>query len=319
MGAFLGWVLERSGFGFARVLSGGSESERHAGFAYLLALAACWVVMGAFCAGRWQALVAPRSLGLGAAVLAGLVAGPSLVVLRACPLGSVLGTGHTAVRAALILAGWTVGVLTGTHGILAPVVMAARGTGADVGGLWMGDLPSPAILLVPAVAAVGVVVWLLREPVTVSPGAMEWPKQAAGLAAACLLGWTLAIHGGEPSGLNGVVAVEDAWAGLSGGRLWLGPSLLAGVGIMGFGITGAVRRKGLFTDPVSGLTELLIVVGASFALGVSSAISGGCPAFHAFYGASVFSLGSIAFVLSAFLGARLTSRHFARSSPAGER
>jgi hypothetical protein len=272
--------------------------------------------MGAFCSGRWQALVAPRSFGLGAAILAGLVAGPSLVVLRTCPLSSVLGTGHTAVRAALVLAGWTLGVLTGTHGILAPVVLAARGIGAEPGGLWLGDLPPFGVLVVSVTAALGLLAWLLKEPVTVSPREMEWPKQASGLLAASLLGWTLAIHGGEPAGLNGVVAVEDAWAGLAGGRLWLGPSLLAGVGLMGFGITGAVRRKGLFSDPVRGATEFLVVVGASFALGVSSAISGGCPAFHAVFGASVMSLGSIAFVLSAFLGARLTARYLARSVPA---
>ena len=300
VGAILGRLLDRSGFSLARAFQWGRiQGDGDAFRAYWLALALLWLLAAvaprAFSRDYSQALlISPL-----AAMLAGFVAGLALRMLDADPQSLAVGAGRFRPVAWIGLTGWIVGVLVGGHGPMVPLMSWIRGAGpVEIRDLTVGGLfaLSPAVL--GPLLAIGITGWLLRAPVTIRPGIPEWPMQAAGLALLAFAGWGLAWLGGEGGVPNGVSAVEEIWHGFAEGRLWLRPSLLAGVGLLAYGVSRGVAPAA--RDP--GKVEITGRAAAGVLLGLSSALAGGDPAAHAIFGCSRLALPSMVYVVALWCG-----------------
>jgi len=310
VGAALGRLIDRSDFSFARVFQWVRiAGDGRAFHAFWLALALLWIMAAfaprVFTQGLAQALVVSPL----AAMLAGFVAGLALRILDGDPLSLAVGAGRLNAAAGIGLGGWVVGVLAGTHGPAAVLFDWIRAAGpVEIREFTLASLlgVSPAVLGV--LLAAGIIAWLLRVPVTVRPRLVEWPVLAVGLAVLAYAAWGLAWLGGEGGVPNGVTAVAEAWHALAEGRLWLRPSVLAGVGLMGYGL--ALSPGGPGPEPAgaaaraTGLrgVEVLIRVSAGVLLGLASALAGGDPAAHAMFGCGRLALPSVIFVGAMWCG-----------------
>jgi hypothetical protein len=304
VGALLGRLVDRSEFSFARAVQWASiHGDGRAFHGYLLAVSLLWI-LAAFAPRVFVLGVAPALVvGPVAAMLAGLVSGLTLRILDADPLLLAVGTGRLSLAAMVGLAGWGAGVVLGEHGPILQLFDWIRSAGPMEMREWnLGALVglSPAILGV--LLAAGVVAWLLRIPVLVRPGHMEWPVLAVWLAVLAYAGWGLAWLGGEGGVPNAVTAVGEAWRGMAEGRLWLRPSVLAGAGLVGYGVVrGLDGTHGLGGSGLTGV-EALIRVSAGLLLGLASALAGGDPAAHAIFGVGRLALPSVMFVVAMWCG-----------------
>jgi len=326
LGALLARLVERSGFTVDRAIRWGSTyGQREWRLAWWSALALLWLTASVLSLTPFRDAGHPIAVGPVAAVVAGLIAGPAMGVLGGDVVSLGFGLGRTCLHSAVGFLAWIGGYLIAAHGLAAPLTRWLRAAGAGgldemrlagvagsataLGGEHLRPLGEALVaFLVPAAAGLFVIVRLLREPVRVSPGRMEWPKQGFGLALLVVLGWALAVHGGEASGLNAVAAVETVRAAAIGGQLWLHPSLLVTAGVIGYGLLKALRLRTFFPRTVASKRHAVVVVVAGGALGVASALAGGDPSAHAFFGMSTLSVGSMLFVVSAWIGARLAGR-----------
>jgi len=326
LGAWLARLVEKSGFSLDRVLRwGAAYGQREWRRAWWLALALLWLASSMLSLTYLRDAARPIPLGPLAAVVAGLIAGAAVAILSGDVVSLGFGLGRTCLVSTTAFVAWVGGCLLAAHGPLAPLTGWLRSFGA--GGLDEARLPglagaatalagehlrpvgeAVAAFFVPAAAALFVFVLLLRAPVRVSPGRMEWPKQGAGLALLVALGWALAIWGGETSGLNAVSAVETVREAAVGGRLWLHPSLLVTAGLVGYALLKSLRQRTLFPRTVASRRHAVVVVAAGGLLGVASAVAGGDPSAHAFFGLSTLSVGSLLFAVSIWIGARLAGR-----------
>lgn len=304
VGAALGRLLDRSGFSFARAFQWVRiAGDGRAFHAYWLALALLWT-MAAFAPRVFtQSLAQALLVSPLAAMLGGFVAGLALRILDGDPLSLAVGAGRLNPAAGIGLGGWVVGVLAGLHGPAVALFDWIRAAGpVEVREFTLASLigVSPAVLGV--LLAAGVVAWLLRVPVSVRPRLVEWPVLAVGLAVLAYAAWGLAWLGGEGGVPNGVTAVAEAWHALAEGRLWLRPSVLAGVGLMGYGLfrspAGPVPEPG----PPLGGVGILIRASAGVLLGLASALAGGDPAAHAMFGCGRLALPSLIFVGAMWCG-----------------
>jgi hypothetical protein len=326
LGALLARLLEKSGFSLDRVIRWAAvHGDREWRRAWWLALALLWLVSAGLSLTSWGDAMKPVAVGPVAAVLAGVAAGVSMAILGGDVVSLGYDAGFTSLPAVAAFLAWIAGYLVAARGPLGQLTDWLRdirpfgldearlaglaGTAASLGGEHLrpvGD--AVAAFLVPAAAAVFILVRLLREPVRVAPGRMEWPKQGLGLALIVILGWVIAATGGEASGLNAVSAVETVRDAAVGGRLWLHPSLLVTAGIMGYAFLKALRVRSLFPRAVTSGRHAAIVVAAGFLLGAASALAAGDPSAHAFFGLSMLSVGSVLFTASMWLGSRLAGR-----------
>jgi hypothetical protein len=149
---------------------------------------------------------------------------------------------------------------------------------------------------------------MLRLPVRVRPGWMEWPRQGLLFGVVISVGWLLALKAGNYNGLNLVDAVEDAWTGLTGGKLWLRPALLLCLGLGAWGFLRAIRTGRVFSDPIGGWRAALALVGAAFLLGLAGALGKGEPLAYAFFGAGILQTSAILFVAGMWGGGALIGR-----------
>ncbi len=303
LGIFLGWLMDRSRFALdrmpARIRPGiDPESMR----IYALALAVAWAVM---------ALSAPLSIsgrmtvppvGLSTAALAGFAAGAMMTLLAGGPLSFLLGAGATRLSGLVVFFFWFAGVIAGSNGLLAPAVEWLQKAGPRDQSL-AELLGAPAWMLF-AAFSVALMIALLRVPVRVRIGTMEWPKQGFGFGLLLCAGWGLALYGGDSEGLNAVQAVGAVWEGFTGGRLWLQPSLLVGVGLAVWGFLGACRRREFFSSGPGSSGEFIFLAMGGFLLGLACALAGADPAARLFFSVSSLSVGGCLFAIAFWLGAR---------------
>ncbi|MEK7476095.1 MAG: YeeE/YedE thiosulfate transporter family protein [Candidatus Coatesbacteria bacterium] len=326
LGAWLARLVEKSGFSLDRVLRwGASYGQTEWRRAWVLALALLWLASAALSLTPLHDAAKPIPVGPVAAVVAGLIAGAAMAILAGDVVSLGFGMGRTCLVSTTAFAAWVAGYLLMSHGPLASLTVWLRSIGpagleesrlpglAGAASALAGEHLRPvgeavAAFLVPAALGLIACARLLREPVRVSPGRMEWPKQGAGLALLVALGWAIAIWGGETSGLNAVSAVETVREAAMGGRLWLHPSLLVTAGLVGYAFLKSLRLRTLFPRAVSSKRHAVIVVAAGGLLGVASAVAGGDPSAHAFFGLSTLSVGSMLFAVSTWMGARFAGR-----------
>lgn len=326
LGALLARLIERSGFSLDRALRwGASYGEREWRRAWWLAVALLWLAAALFSFTSACSLARPIPVGPVAAAVSGLVAGLALAVLAGDIVSLALGLGRTCLPSTLAFFGWVAGYLVCAHGPLSGLTGWLRslppagldearltevaGELAAAGGEHLRPIGESLVgFLVPAFAAVIVIARLLKEPVRVAPRRMEWPKQGFGLALLVILGWVLAVWGGESTGLNAVLAAEALWDAAVGGRLWLHPSLLVAAGLIGYALLKALRLRILFPREVASRRHALVMIAAGGLLGFSSALAAGDPSAHAFFGVSTLSIGSLIFTLSIWIGARFAGK-----------
>lgn len=307
LGAVLGWALEVSGFSFDLVFRGGRQrGESRWLHAYAFALSLIWIGLGvAALFGRGGGAGGP-TVSPTAAMPAGFATGLLLAVLANDPVGLSLDTGFARVRGLVAFAAWVAGAWLAARGPLALLGRWFRDAGpAELKTMSLDRLvwlPPWVVLLA---AGGGTFAWLLRQPVRVAPGTLEWPKLGAWLAGLTAAGWWLGREAGTPGGLNALGALEDAWAALGGGKLWLSPSLLAGLGLLGYGLARSVARPHPHGEMVLAPAELAIRAGAGLLLGTATVLAAGDPAAHAFFGVGRLSLGSVVYLASLGCGSWL--------------
>jgi hypothetical protein len=326
LGAMLGRLVDKSGFSIDRAFRRvAADRDREWRRAWWLAMALLWLASAAVSLTPLRDAAKPIPLGPVAGLLAGVLAGAAMAVLGGDVVSSGYGTGLTSLPAAVAFIAWIAGLMAGSHGALARVTEWVRladpaglaearltglgGAAAAMAGEHLRPIgESVAGFLVPLAAGVLILARLARDPVRVAPGRMEWPKQGLGLAFIVILGWALAIWGGETSGLNAVTAAETVRDAAVGGRLWLHPSILVTAGVMGYAFLKALRLRSIFPHLIGSLRGAVITAAAGFVLGIASALAGGDPSAHAFFGLSTLSVGSAVFVASVWIGTRLAGR-----------
>jgi glucose-6-phosphate isomerase/transaldolase/glucose-6-phosphate isomerase len=309
LGLLLGRVLDRSRFTLATAVPARGRIE--AFYSVSLALALVWFALGIMrLAVRGLSLSGP-SVGIVPAAIGGLVSGLALGYLGACPLVTVMETGHLRAMAAATFAGWVSGIIIFFH---SPAAALVEGTESVSLLTLVHGIPGGPVFLV-----LGAVVFipLLQVMVNVYPGLMEWPKTGAWLAGLTLAGWWLGRLGGDSGGLNAVPAVRDLASVFYGDGSFDCPVLCTGIGIVAYGVGDRLfvgRWKDRIRPSSAGLAGTFI---AGCILGAGNAIAGGDPAAHVFFGVGSLGLGSAVFtvVLAAgiYLGAYST-RKFAGST-----
>jgi len=311
LGAMLGWLVLRSNFSFDRVFRWPIARDNHEWLnAYLLAMAIAWLAMGVAYLNRWCDVQRLPDCGPLASIIAGMLVGVAVGMLGQCPMTIIHGAGMTSIWALIAVASWISGIVAGDH---ATWMVMAFARIQEIGLLdfgWQGlndyaGIPRWIALLV-AGAALGA--WMIGRPVAIRRSRMEWPKQGAILGFIIVAGWALALHGGNWGGMNMTEAVDDVWTGLTGGVLEFRPALLMALGLAGWGFISMMRSGKLFSDPVNDPIQVLVLIGASFLLGLACALAKGDPVAHCLYGAGVLQSSSLLFVGGMWTGAAIFGR-----------
>ena len=308
LGGLLGWLVLRSYFSFDRVFRWPVAKDNHEWLrAYMIAMAIAWLAMGIAYLNRWCDVQRLPDCGPVASILGGMLVGISVGMLGQCPVTIIMGAGMTSLWALISLTAFISGIVAGMHATWLVILFARI---QEIGLLdfgWQGlndfaGIPRWIALLVAGVALGG---WMIRYPVVVRRSRMEWPKQGAILAFIMVAGWALALAGGNWGGMNIVEAVNNVWIGLTGGVLEFRPALFMLMGLAGWGFIAMLRTGKLFSDPVNDPIQLVVLVGASFLLGLACALAKGDPVAHCLYGASVLQASSLLFVGGMWGGAAI--------------
>jgi len=310
LGIFIGWFLLKSRFNFDRVFRWPvARGNRQWLYAWLFGIAISWFVMGIAYLDRLCEVQRLPDCGPLASVLGGILAGLAVGMLGKCPLWLVLGSGMTSLWALIALGAWMAGLVVGQHSSLVIPFARIQEVGLlDFGWQGLNDYIGIPRWIVLMVAGLGLGAWMIRLPVSVRPGWLEWPKQGVAIGFIVVVGWLLALAGGNFGGMNLVEAVDDVWTGLTGGSLWIRPALLMAVGLAGWGFITMLRTGKLFSDPVGDHVEIVVLLGASFLLGIACALAKGDPVAHCLFGAGVLQASSLLFTGGMWGGAVLFGR-----------
>lgn len=311
LGALLGWFVLRSHFSFDRVFRWPVARNNHEWLrSFLFAMVIAWIAMGVGYLNGWCDVQRLPDCGPMASIIGGMLAGISVGMLGQCPVTIILGAGMTSIWALIAVFAWVSGVIAGTHATwLVMIFDSAQEIGLlDFGWQGLNDYAGIPRWIALLVAGVGLGVWMIGQPVVVGRSRMEWPKQGAILGFIIVVGWALALAGGNWGGMNMVEAVNDVWIGLTGGVLEFRPALLMMIGLAGWGFVSVVRTGKLFSDPVTDPTQVGVLIGASFLLGLACALAKGDPVAHCLYGAGVLQSSSLLFVGGMWGGAAIFGR-----------
>lgn len=289
-GLWLAGIFDRSGLTLDRVFRGAAlTGEPEALHGWMLAAALVWLVYAGLALAPDMSIrrFAPAYSPI-AALLGGFLCGVAVSVLADDPFTLALGAGRTRSAALAAFPAWVAGLAAAHADPLAgPLARLQRS-----GPVELQD-PSLAALLglpewtLPAVAGLGALGWLLRQPVVVRPGRLEWPLAGAALAAIAIGGWVLAAHTGMGQGPAPVLG------------------MLAGLAGAGFLTAWRVRPRGWLPGGRPAWPELVIRIAAGFALGLASALALGHPAIFAAIFLPSLSLAGVIFVAAFGCGAFL--------------
>jgi hypothetical protein len=322
LGAYLGWFVLRSSFSFDRVFRWPVARDNHEWLrSFLFALAIAWVAMGVAYLNRWCEVQRLPDCGPVASILGGMLVGVSVGMLGQCPVTIILASGATSIWALIALAAWVSGIVAGLHAtwlVMAFARIQEFGL-LDFGWQGLNDFAGIPRWIALLLAGVALGAWMVSHPVVVRRSRMEWPKQGAILGIVIVVGWALALAGGNWGGMNLVEAVDDVWTGLTGGVLEFRPALLMLLGLAGWGFISMLRSGKLFSDPVVEPMQVVVLVAASFLLGLACALAKGDPVAHCLFGAGVLQASSLLFAGGMWGGAAIFGRLGKRLVRKGEK
>ncbi len=277
-GGLVGRVIHRSGLTLDGMIRGAALTGELAAFqAWLLAAALLWLAAAVLEAGPWAPLAAPAGPGPVAALIGGLAGGLAVSILADDPVTLVLDAGRTRVPAITALLAWGGGVVAGTAGPLALLLEGLRRAGpAELRDMALGDLLLVPRWVLPAAAGIAALLYLIRQPVVVRSGGMEWPRAGGGLAVAAAVVWLV-----------------------GGGRAMIA------LGLAAYGLRVARNRDGWWPGGMPAWPALAIRTAGGFVLGLVTALVAADPASRFLPGLARWNVGGVIFATSFGCGAYL--------------